>query len=129
MLRDITIWRHISAKNEDRGCFCPEEWLSSFLPGRCIPLTTKKILDTRGNQVALHAICQRYRVPNAFYRLPFADRMVGVAGACTWETMHTIALGLIEHQIESFHDILGEKNAGAAQKNCSTNISSYSQPT
>ena len=89
----------------------------------------KNILDIRGNQVALHSICQRYRVPNAFYRLPFADRMMGVAGACTWETMHAINLVLIEYQIESFHDILGEKNAGAAQKNCSTNITSHSQLT
>ena len=42
--------------------------------------------------------------------------MMGVAGACTRETMHAIDLGLIEYQIESFHDILGEKNAEAAQK-------------
>ena len=76
----------------------------------------KDILVTRGDQFALHAICQRYSVPNAFYRLPFADRMMGVAGACTWETMHAIDLGLIEYQIELFHDILGEKNAGDARK-------------
>ena len=30
--------------------------------------------------------------------------------------MHAIDLGLIEHQIESFRDILGEKNAAAADK-------------
>ena len=41
---------------------------------------------------------------------------MGVAGACTWETMHAIDLGLIEYQIELFHDILGEKNAGDARK-------------
>ena len=38
-------------KNENHGCLYLKEWLSSFLPGRCIPLTMKKILDTRGNQV------------------------------------------------------------------------------
>ena len=76
----------------------------------------KNILDTGGSELGLHSIHQRYRVENAFYRLPFADRMMGVAGACTWETMHAIDLGLIEYQIESFHDILGEKNAGAAKK-------------
>ena len=103
-------------KNEDRSCLCPREWLCSFVPGQCIPLTMTNILDTRGKKDALRSISQRYRVPNAFYRLPFADRMMGVAGACTWEAMHAIELGLIEYQIESFHDILGEKKAGAAQK-------------
>ena len=76
----------------------------------------RDILNTNGDPAKLHAISQRHRVPNTFYRLPFADRMMGVAGACTWETMHAIDLGLIEYQIESFHDILGEKNAAAADK-------------
>ena len=116
-------------KNEDRSCHCPQESLCLFDPDQCIPLTMKNILDTRGSEAALHSICQRYRVPNAFYRLPFADRMMGVAGACTWETMHAIELGLIEHQIDSLHDILGEKKAGAAQKSCSINISLQSRRT
>ena len=77
----------------------------------------ENILETRGNQVALHSICQCYYAPNTFYHLPFADRMMGAAGAYTWKTMHAIDLGLIEYKIESFNDILGEKNAGAAQKN------------
>ena len=53
--------------------------------------------------------------------MPFADRLMGVAGACTWDTMHAIDLGLIEYQIELFHDILGEKNAAADDKKYSTN--------
>ena len=89
----------------------------------------RDILNTNGDPVKLHDISQRHRVPNAFYRLPFADRMMGVAGACTWETMHAIDLGLIEYQIESFHDILGGKNVAAADKNYSTNTIAPSAST
>ena len=40
--------------------------------------------------------------------------------------MHTINLRLIEYQIESFHAFFGKKQAGAAQKNCLTNICTQS---
>ena len=69
----------------------------------------RDILNTSGDPVKLHGISQRYRVPNAFYCLPFAGYLMGVSGACMWETMHAIDLGLLEYQTESFRDILGEK--------------------
>ena len=82
-------------KNECRCWLCPRELMSKFDPDKCVPLTMRDILNTNGDPVKLNGISQRYRVPNAFYCLPFADRLMGVAGTCRWETMHAIDLGLI----------------------------------
>ena len=71
--------------------------MSKFDSDKCVPLTMRDIIKPSGDQEKLHDIFQRYRVPNAFYHLPFAERVMGVAGACTWETMHTIDLGLVEY--------------------------------
>ena len=60
-------------KNECRCCLCPRELMSKFDPNKCVPLTMRDILNTNGDPVKLHAVSQRHRVPNAFYRLPFAD--------------------------------------------------------
>ena len=115
-------------RKQNKDCHCPQELVCLCVACQCIPLTTEDILDTRGDKLAVSAICQCYRVPNTFYLLLFADRAMGVAGACTWKIMQAINLGLFEYQIESFCDILGEKRPELL-KNCSTNISLQSLPT
>ena len=72
----------------------------------------KDIVNTNGNYHKLKAISQRYHVPNALYFLPFADRIMGVNECTPWEILHTINIGLQTYKVESFHDIIGEKDAG-----------------
>ena len=73
-------------------------------------------IQTNGNEERLRLISQRYRVPNAFYRLPLADRVMGIHGCTPFETLHAIDHGLIEYQVETFRDIIGEKQARKAEK-------------
>jgi hypothetical protein len=76
----------------------------------------KTIIGTDGDEEKLRQISQRHRVKNAFYNLPLSDRIRGIHGCTPWETLHVFDQGLIAYIMESFHDIIGEKTAGKAEK-------------
>ena len=76
----------------------------------------RDIIAANGCESKLNLISQQYRTPNAFYRLPFVDQVIGVGGACTWEAMYVITLGLFEYTLESFHDILDKRRPELPQK-------------
>ena len=99
-----------------RDCHCTEEQLSLYDTSNCVPITMKDLRDTNGNQEMLRLMSQRHRVDNAMYRLPFADRLRGIHGCSPWETLHVFDQGLTMYIVESFHDILGEKDAGKIDK-------------
>ena len=90
--------------------------MSLFDTSNCVPITMRDVRDTNGNQERLRVMSQRHRVDNAMYRLPFADRLMGVHGCSPWETLHVMDQGLTMYVVESFHDILGEKDAGKTDK-------------
>ena len=106
-------------KNADcpcRDCHCSLDELSSFKPEHCKPLTLKDIIKTDGEEESLRRISQRYKVLNALYTLPFADRLMGPHGCTPWETLHVFDQGLLQYIVESLHDIFGEKSAGKREK-------------
>ena len=61
---------------------CPQNELSKFGTHRSKPITMRDIVNTGGREEMLRLLSQRYRVKNALYLLPFADRIMGVHG-CT----------------------------------------------
>ena len=75
----------------------------------------RDIIQTNGNKERLRLISQRYRVPNAFCQLLLTDQVMGIFGCTRFKTLHPIDRGLIKYQVEAFHDIIGEKQAGKAE--------------
>ena len=55
-------------------------------------------------------------MPNVFYSLPFADRKRGIHGSTPFERLHVFSLGIFQYIIESFSDIIGEKDSKKAEK-------------
>ena len=105
-----------------RDDHCPQSDLSKFGSRKSRPITMRDIVATEGNEERLRLISQRYRVKNALYPLPFADRLMGIHGCTPWETLHVIDQGLLKYIVESLHDIIGEKDAGRAEKDAFTKM-------
>lgn len=99
-----------------RDCHCLRSEISLFDPDICKPFTLKDIVETGGSEEKLKALSQRYRIENAFYKLPFADRLMGCHGSTPWETLHVFDQGLGKYVPESLHDIIGVKSAGKLEK-------------
>ena len=79
------------------------------------------IVNINGNYHQHKAISQRCNVPNTLYFLPFAYRITAVNGYTPSEILHTINQGLHTYQVEAFHSIIGETNAGNRRKHYTTN--------
>ena len=110
-------------KNANMPCRddqCPQSDLSKFGTHRSVPITMRDIVNCGGKEDSLRLLSQRYNVKNALYRLPFADRIMGVHGCTPWETLHVIDQGLLKYIVESIHDIIGEKDAGKTDKDAFT---------
>jgi hypothetical protein len=90
--------------------------LSVLDPNTCKPLTMKDIVNIKGNYHKLKAILQHYRIPNMLYFLQFAGRIMGINEYNPLEILYTINIGLQVYEVESFHDIIGEKDAGKLEK-------------
>ena len=83
----------------------------------------RHVVFTRGHKAALDDIRQRYRVPNAFWPLPFGDRDCGIFGALPKEGLHVLDNGIYLHMVNALHDMFGEKDSGKKENTRSTNSS------
>ena len=90
--------------------------MSLFDTSKCNPITMRDIMKTNGNQEMLRTMSQRHRVNNTMYSIPFADRLMGIHSCTLWETLHVVDQGLTMYVVESFHDVLGENDAGKTDK-------------
>ena len=94
---------------------------TSFGPEEFDPLTVQDVADTRGNAALLNKLGLRPGLVNAFYSLPFADKLRHIFGSTPFERLHVFLQGLYKYQVESFHDMIGEKDAGKKDKECYNN--------
>ena len=93
-----------------------EDKLSSFEDNDFQPITMRDIVNCQGDPKQLHVLGIRPRVPNVFYYLPFADRKRGIYGSTPFERLHVFSLGIFQYIIESFSDMIGEKDSKKAEK-------------
>ena len=91
----------------------------SFDPDEFNPLTVQDVADTKGNTVKLDQLGLRPGRVNACYSLPFADKLRHNFGSTPFDRLHVFLQGLYTYQVESFHDMIGEKDA--ERKECYNN--------
>ena len=90
--------------------------LNSVDPDDFDPLTCKDVVNCQGKVSKLTALGLRPHLYNVFFSLPFADRHRGVFGSTPFERLHVFNQGIFKHIVQSFHDIIGEKDAGKKDK-------------
>ena len=79
------------------------------------------VADTKGNAVKLVQLGLCPGLVNAFYSLPFADKLRHIFGSTPFDRLHVFLQGLYKYQVESFHDMIGEKDARKKDKECYNN--------
>ena len=67
------------------------------------------VADTKGNVTLLNTLGFRPGLVNAFF---FADKLRHIFGSTPFEWLHMVLQGLYKYQVDSFHDMIGEKDAG-----------------
>ena len=85
-LNDLCI--HMQQNSGCSHCLCPVRRQSIINSSECIPRTMRHVVQARGDIVAPSEIRQRYRVPNAFWLLPFADRLLHIFCGTPKEALH-----------------------------------------
>ena len=93
-----------------------EDKPSSFDDDDFQPLTMRDVVACQGDSKKLHVLGIRSCVNNVFYSLPFADRTRGIFVSTPFERLHVFSLGIFQYIIESFHDMIGEKDTKKAEK-------------
>ena len=76
------------------------------------------VADTKYNAAKLNKLGRRLGLINAFYSLPFADKLRHIFGSTPFERLHVFLQGLYKYQVESFHDMSSEKDAEKKDKEC-----------
>ena len=92
------------------------ENLIYFDPADFDHLTMQDLAETNGRADLLDAIGLRPGINNAFYSLPCADRHRHICGSTTFDRLYVFLQCLYKYQIESFRDMIGEKDSGKKKK-------------
>ena len=69
------------------------------------------VADTKGDAVKLNKLSLRPGLVDAFYSLSFADKLQHIFGSTPFDQLHVFLQGLYKYQVESFHDMIGGKDA------------------
>ena len=109
--------------HKQRGCRTGQRLSDSYTsvdPDEFDPLTVQNVADTKGNAAKLNKLGLRPGLVNAFYSLPFADKLQHIIGSTPFDQLHVFLQGLYKYQAESFHNMIGEKDAEKKMRSVTT---------